>query len=80
MIGQLPNVFTPLWHTGQQSSCVGFSLLVQYSYHLYTLCERKKWADEARAYNELIGSWHAIVAASHEAGHRNTQSEFDLDF
>jgi len=45
----------------------------QLSYHLYTLCERKKWAEEARAYNELIGSWHAIVAASHETGHTGEQ-------
>lgn len=52
----------------------------QLAYHLYTLCERKKWAEEARAYNELIGSWHAIVAASHEVGHRGTQSELSLDF
>ncbi|MCD6007624.1 DUF1156 domain-containing protein [Halomonas sp. IOP_31] len=45
----------------------------QLAYHLYTLCERKKWAEEARAYNELIGSWHAIVAASHETGHTGEQ-------
>ncbi|ANB02977.1 DUF1156 domain-containing protein [Ectothiorhodospira sp. BSL-9] len=50
----------------------------QLSYHLYTLCERKKWAEEARAYNELIGSWHAIVAASHEIGHVGEQIGFDL--
>lgn len=52
----------------------------QLAYHLYTLCERKKWAEEARAYNELIGSWHAIVSASHEVGHKGTQSELGLDF
>jgi len=52
----------------------------QLAYHLYTLCERKKWADEARAYNELIGSWHAIVTASHEVGHKGTQTELGLDF
>lgn len=52
----------------------------QLAYHLYTLCERKKWAEEARAYNELIGSWHAIVAASHEVGHRGAQTELGLDF
>ena len=51
----------------------------QLTYHLYTLCERKRWAEEARFYNELIGSWHAIVAASHEVGHRGTQSELGLD-
>jgi len=50
----------------------------QLAYHLYTLCERKKWAEEARAYNELIGSWHAIVAASHETGHTNEQVGLDL--
>ena len=50
----------------------------QLAYHLYTLCERKKWAEEARAYNELIGSWHAIVAASHDVGHSGTQSELGL--
>ncbi|MCE8012936.1 DUF1156 domain-containing protein [Billgrantia desiderata] len=50
----------------------------QLSYHLYTLCERKKWAEEARAYNELIGSWHAIVAASHEIGHTGEQVGLDI--
>ena len=50
----------------------------QLAYHLYTLCERKKWAEEARAYNELIGSWHAIIAASYEAGHTGTQMDMDM--
>ena len=50
----------------------------QLAYHLYTLCERKKWAEEARAYNELISSWHAIVSASHETGHREEQFGLDL--
>lgn len=38
----------------------------QLAYHLYTLCERKKWADDARAYNELITAWHAVAAAARE--------------
>ena len=38
----------------------------QLAYHLYTLCERNKWADDARAYNELITSWHGIATASRE--------------
>lgn len=50
----------------------------QLAYHLYTLCERKKWAEEARAYNELIGSWNAIVAASHETGHSGEQAGLDF--
>lgn len=28
----------------------------QLAYRLYTLCERKGWAEDARAYNELIGA------------------------
>lgn len=52
----------------------------QLAYHLYTLCERKKWAEEARAYNELIGSWHIIVGASHEVGHSGTQPSLELNF
>lgn len=50
----------------------------QLAYHLYTLCERSKRAEDARAYNELIGSWHAIVAASHDAGQKNTQFSLDI--
>ena len=40
----------------------------QLAYHLYTQCERKKWAEDARAYNELVGSWRGIVDASAKAG------------
>lgn len=48
------------------------------AYRLYTLCERKGWADEARAYNELITSWQGIEAASHEAGHVGSQTKLDI--
>ena len=51
----------------------------QLAYHLYTSCERKKWAEDARAYNELITSWHAIVAASSEVGQHGTQVQLELD-
>jgi putative DNA methylase len=30
------------------------------AYRLYTLCERKKWANEAKAYNNLVVSWSGI--------------------
>ncbi len=50
----------------------------QLAYHLYTLCERKKWADDARAYNELITAWHGIVEASHETGQLGSQATMDL--
>ncbi len=48
------------------------------AYRLHTLCERKGWAEEARAYNELVVSWGGIDSASHETGHINTQTQFDL--
>lgn len=34
----------------------------QLAYRLYTLCERKGWAEDARPYNELIASWGAVEA------------------
>lgn len=45
----------------------------QLAYRLYTICERQKWAEEARAYNELITSWPAIVEQSVKAGYRGEQ-------
>ena len=50
----------------------------QLAYYLYTLCERKGNAEDARYYNELMTSWHAIVAASMEAQHETTREQ-DLD-
>lgn len=44
----------------------------QLAYRLYTLCERKGWAEDARAYNELITSWDNIdKAASKTTGERH---------
>lgn len=45
----------------------------QLAYRLYTICERQKWAEDARPYNELITSWPAIVEHSVQAGHRGEQ-------
>jgi len=39
----------------------------QLAYRLYTLCERQGWAEDARAYNELITSWTGIESAASEA-------------
>lgn len=36
----------------------------QLAYRLHTLCERQGWAEDARAYNELITSWSGIEAAA----------------
>lgn len=48
------------------------------AFWLYTLCERKGWAEDARAYNELVTAWHAIEAASHDVGQINVQTTMDL--
>ena len=47
----------------------------QLAYYLYTLCERKGNAEDARYYNELMTSWHAIVAASMEAQHEQYEQQ-----
>ena len=39
----------------------------QLAYRLYTLCERQGWAEDARAYNELITSWNGIESAASAA-------------
>jgi putative DNA methylase len=36
----------------------------QLAYRLYTLCERARWAEDARAYNEIVTSWSAIEGAA----------------
>jgi len=50
----------------------------QLAYHLYTPCERAKRAEGARAYNERITAWHAILAASHETGVIGKQVDLDI--
>jgi putative DNA methylase len=36
----------------------------QLAYRLYTLCERAGWAEDARAYNELVTGWTGIESAA----------------
>ena len=47
----------------------------QLSYRLYTVCERKGWAEDARAYNDLITSWQAIESASNEVEKKGHQED-----
>ncbi len=49
------------------------------AYYLYNLCEQKKWAEDARVYNELMTAWHGIVAASLDMGHKGSQVQLDLE-
>jgi len=48
------------------------------AYRLYTLCERKGWAEDARAYNELITAWSGIERGASEAGHVGAQGSLDI--
>ena len=48
------------------------------AYRLYTLCERKGWAEEARAYNELVTAWSAIEQAAGEAGVLGSQGQLEI--
>lgn len=48
------------------------------AYRLYTLCERKGWAEEARAFNELVTAWPGIEQASADAGIVGSQTQLDL--
>ena len=48
------------------------------AFWLYTLCERKGWADDARNYNELVTAWHGIESASHDEGQINIQGSLDV--
>lgn len=51
------------------------------AYWLYTLCERKKRAEDARYYNELINAWPQINAAAQEdfaVAYNPPQGDLDL--
>lgn len=48
------------------------------AYRLYTLCERKGWAADARAYNELITAWSAIEQAASAVGVVGAQTRLDI--
>ena len=52
--------------------------IFQLAHHLYTVCERKKWANDALAYNELSGAWQRIVSASYVTGLKDEQAGFDF--
>ena len=50
-------------------ACVGKAEAArQLAYRLYTLCERKGWAEDARAYNEIVTGWSGIERAAGTGG------------
>lgn len=48
------------------------------AFSLYTLCERKGWAEDARRYNKLVTARHGIEAAAHDAGPVHYPPTLDL--
>ena len=47
------------------------------AYRLYTICERKGWTEEARAYNGLVVAWPELtkLALAGRPGPSSTQQE-----
>ncbi|MDD2231046.1 MAG: hypothetical protein PHY48_16785, partial [Candidatus Cloacimonetes bacterium] len=50
----------------------------QLAFLLYTLCERKGWAEDARPYNDIVTAWLSIEkqAVKSEAQDEQTEAEF----
>jgi len=48
------------------------------AYRLHTLCERKGWSEDARAYNELVAAWSGIESVATKGGAVGTQLKLDF--
>jgi putative DNA methylase len=48
------------------------------SYRLYSICERKKWAEEALAYNSLVIAWPELSKLAIATRNRQPSSQQDL--
>lgn len=48
------------------------------AYRLYSICERKKWADEALAYNSLVLAWPELTRLAHSGRIREPVSQEEL--
>jgi putative DNA methylase len=47
-------------------------------YRLYNICEQKRWADEARAYNTLIVAWPELTRLAQEQAKPLIETQTDL--
>jgi putative DNA methylase len=45
------------------------------AYRLYSICEKKKWAEEALAYNTLVIAWSAIADLAAKSARRGPEQE-----
>lgn len=50
----------------------------QLAFLLYTLCERQGWAEDARAYNDLVTAWLSIEKQAQDKGIKNVQIEAEF--
>jgi putative DNA methylase len=48
------------------------------AYRLYTLCERKKWAEEALAYNGLVIAWPELTKLAQAQRGRDTATQGEM--
>lgn len=48
------------------------------AYRLYSICERKKWADEALAYNSLVIAWPELTRLALASRNRQTTTQHNL--
>ena len=51
----------------------------QLAYRLYTLCERKGWAEDARAYNGVVTGWSGIEQAATRVATPEQRSLFETE-
>jgi putative DNA methylase len=49
----------------------------QLAYRLYTLCERRNWAEDARVYNEVVTGWSGIESAAARVASPQQRTLFD---
>jgi len=50
------------------------------AYRLYSICERKKWAEEALAYNGLVIAWPELTKLALAERSKARETQKDLDF
>ncbi len=44
----------------------------------YSMCERKKWAEEALAYNSLVIAWHELSKLALAERTRTVQTQYEM--
>lgn len=48
------------------------------AYRLYAICERKKWAEEALAYNSLVIAWPELTKLAHSQRTQTTEQQREM--